>query len=241
MKDEFSLDSIGSGEIRLLQPKDGYRFSLDAVLLAHFIKTQADEVALEIGCGNGVVLVLLSHLQKFNHVIGIEVQQELAELAQKNVVLNHISNVEILHGDFRQKQTTLPEHSFDLIFANPPYRKLGTGKLNPKEQKAIARHEVKMKLEDLFDCGNRLLKKEGRITLILPSIREADLNELVKANGYHWRERKSVYSFAGEPPAFVLCTVSKDNGEFLHHPDLIIYDSPAVYTANMQALLNWTD
>lgn len=237
MKDQFSLDSIGSSRIRLLQPKGGYRFSLDAVLLAHFIKTDPDEVALEIGCGNGVVLVLVSHLQKFKRVIGIEVQQELAELAQKNVELNKIKNAEILHGDFREM--TLPEQSFDLIFANPPYRKLGTGKLNPKEQKAIARHEVKMKLENLFDCSNRLLKKNGRITLILPSFRDADWKEIVQAHGYHWKERKSVCSFEGEPPAFVLGSVSTTAGDLIQHPDLIIYDAPGVYTAEMQKLLNW--
>lgn len=221
----------------MLQPKGGYRFSLDAVLLAHFIKTGPNEVALEIGCGNGVVLVLLSHLQKFKRVIGIEVQRELAELAERNVTLNEIKNAEILHGDFRE--TTLPENSFDIIFANPPYRKLGTGKLNPKEQKAIARHEVKMKLENLFDYSNRVLKKNGRITLILPSFRDPDLKEIVQAQGYHWKERKSVYSFEGEPPAFVLCTVSKTACDLVQHPDLIIYDAPGVYTPEMQKLLNW--
>lgn len=194
-------------------------------------------MALEIGCGNGVVLVLLSRLQKFKRVIAIEVQQELSELAQKNVALNNIGNAKILCGDFREMR--LPENSFDIIFANPPYRRLGTGKLNPKEQKAIARHEVKMKLENLFDYANRLLKKNGRITLILPAFRDPDLKQIVQAHGYHWRERKSVYSFAGEQPAFILCTVSKAAGEFIQDPDLVIYDSPGIYTDEMQELLTW--
>jgi tRNA1Val (adenine37-N6)-methyltransferase len=236
---EFSIDSIGKNSVRLLQSKGGYRFSIDAVLLAHFIKTKPDEEGLEIGCGNGVVLVLLSHLQKFKRIVGIEVQQKLAGLAEKNLRMNRIDHAEIVNADIRQLPAAVAEQRFDFIFANPPYRKLGTGKLNPKEEKAIARHEVKMKLEDIFRYGASLLKPKGRITLILPSFRETELKKLAEANRFHWREKQYVYSFAGEKPAFILCTFSKSEGKLNENANLTIYDSPNVYTAEMKKLLNW--
>lgn len=234
-KDEFTIDSIRSSRIRILQSKRGYRFGLDAVLLAHFLKLRPQEEAMEVGAGNGIIPVLLSFLQQFRRITAIELQHELAALARKNLELNGIENVVVLETDLHDLE--FPSNSFDLIFSNPPYRKLGHGKLNPSQQKAVARHEIRMKLEDLFACAGRFLKPEGRLSVILPDFRENDFVKLALRHRFVWRERRYVHSFADRPPAFFLATLNRVAGTFLEHPKLVVYESPGLYTAEMEKLL----
>ena len=235
--DSFTLDSIWNKKINILQPARGYRFALDAVLLAHFLKIDSNEQALEIGSGSGVITILLSRFQKFQRVVAVEVQHSLAELSKKNFHLNSILNAEVLEEDIRNLKRLLPANSFDLLFSNPPYRKAGTGKLNPSHQKAIARHEIRMKMEDIFVCAKEFLKPEGRLSVILPIFRETDFLLLAERYGFHWIEKRYVHSFKEEVPAFFLASLSLARRKFTEHPSLVIYDSPGVYTPELQRML----
>ncbi len=236
--DSFSLDSVWNEKnVKILQPKRGYRFALDAVLLAHFLKIEPQEEALEIGSGSGIITVLLSRLKPFKKVVAVEVQHSLAELSKTNFELNSISNAEVLEADIKDLKSILRPNSFDLLFSNPPYRKSGTGKLNPSQQKAIARHELKMTLEDLVLCAVQFLKEGGRLSIILPGFREDDITRLAKFYRFHWRERRYVHSFADDSPAFLLATLSKNPGNCVDHPRLLIYDSPGTYSVELQRML----
>jgi tRNA1Val (adenine37-N6)-methyltransferase len=234
---DFTVDSIWIPEIKIQQSRHGYRFALDAVLLAHFIRAAAHENVMEIGCGNGVIIILLSHLQQFKKLIGIEIQPELARLSRDNIKLNGIRNVEILEGDARNLDRRLPSKSLHLIYSNPPYRKAGSGRLNPSREKAIARHEIELKLENLFDIAEKFLCPDGRLTLILPEFRESDFVKLCSRYGFFLNERRYVHSFDGQPPAFFLGTASRQNSGFLEMPPLIIYDRTGEYTEEMQRML----
>src|SRR5262245_7186357 len=111
--DEFTIDSIYRADIRIKQPRHGYRFALDALLLAHFLRLESHERALEVGCGSGVVLVLLAKLnQQYQSLIGVEIQPELAALATENVASNKIPNAEIIEGDIRQIANERQQQSF---------------------------------------------------------------------------------------------------------------------------------
>lgn len=236
--DSYSLDSIWNDEkVKILQPKRGYRFALDAVLLAHFLKIEPQEEALEIGSGSGIITVLLSRLKPFKKVVAVEVQHSLAELSKTNFALNSISNAEVLEADIKDLKSILQPNSFDVVFSNPPYRRAGTGRLNPSQQKAIARHELKMTLEDLVLCAVQFLKKDGRFSFILPGFRESDITRLAKLHRFHWRERRYVHSFANDPPAFLLATLSRNPGNCVDHAALLIYDSPGTYSAEIQRML----
>ena len=235
---QYTEDSIWSKEIRVLQPGKGYRFALDAVLLAHFVKPKPEDRLLEIGAGSGVVSILISKLNRFRSVTAIEIQKELAELCRKNFELNEIENGEIHETDVRDLSRIFTGVFFDQIYSNPPYRKAGSGRLNPSSQKAIARHEIKMKLQDLFDCANTFLKTAGRLTVILPAFRESDFRQLASGYHFHCHEWKHVHSFADAPPAFFLATVGKSPAAFIERPRLVIYETPGEYTQEMWKLLN---
>ena len=232
---QYTTDSIWSEQIRIIQSKNGYRFGIDAVLLAHFLRTSPEDEVLEIGSGNGVIAILLSHLQPFKKLIAVEVQQDPAKLAAQNFELNQIKNAEVLHADARELQLS---RKFDLIFSNPPYRKIGAGKLNPQPEKAVARHEICLTLQDLFSCADRHLKPDGRLSVILPHFREKDLVRLSRRHDLPLRERRAVHSFRDDPCAFLLVTLSKAASKPLEHPPLVIYDAPGRYTAEMQSLLS---
>jgi tRNA1Val (adenine37-N6)-methyltransferase len=233
----YTIDSIWRADIRIKQPARGYRFALDALLLAHFAQLEAREQALEVGCGSGVVLVLLAKMRRYAHLTGVEIQPQLAALARENLRQNSVQNAEILEADIREAVNTLPAHSFHLLLSNPPYRRAGAGRLNPQPEKAIARHEIRMKLEDLFDAAQKLLRPDGRLTVILPGFREADFDRLVLQHSLVLGERRYVHSFAAEPAAFFLATVSRVKGPVVGHPRLVIYETAGVYTNEMQRLL----
>jgi tRNA1Val (adenine37-N6)-methyltransferase len=235
-KMQYTEDSIWSKEIKVLQPVKGYRFALDAVLLAHFVKTKAQDRLLEIGAGSGVVTILISKLSPFHSVAVVEIQTELADLCRKNFELNEISG-EICETDIKDLSKIFSVASFDVIYSNPPYRKAGSGRLNPSSQKAIARHEIKMKLQNLFECANTFLKSTGRLTVILPAFRESDFLELTSHYQFQRQQWKYVHSFADAEPAFFLATVGKSPGTLIEHPRLVIYESPGNYTREMRSLL----
>ncbi len=116
--------------------RDGYRFALDAVLLAHFVKTGPTERILEIGAGSGVVTILVAALNSYHSVDAVEIQSELAEVCRKNFESNNVPNATVHQADIRKASSLFPRESFDLIYCNPPYRKAGAGRLKSVDSKS---------------------------------------------------------------------------------------------------------
>ncbi|HES59868.1 MAG TPA: methyltransferase domain-containing protein, partial [Caldithrix sp.] len=156
---EETLDEILNSSFRLYQKKKGYRFSLDSLLLANFVSLKNTKSVIELGCGNGVVtLILARHFSNVNFTC-VEIQEDLADLAKKNVHINSLeNNVAILKADASKINNYLPPQSSDAIYFNPPYRKLNSGRINPNSEKAIARHEIKGSLIIFLKAAQYLLK-----------------------------------------------------------------------------------
>jgi tRNA1Val (adenine37-N6)-methyltransferase len=237
IKMQYTEDSILRDGIRILQPERGYRFALDAVLLATFVKTQPTDSILEIGAGSGVVSILIASTHPYQSLAAVEIQEELAELCRKNFEINQLKNAVVYHEDVKNISPLFSNESIDLICCNPPYRKVGTGRLNPSTQKAIARHEIKMKLEDVFECSNRFLKPDGHLTLILPTFRQKDFLLLVERYNLNRMEHRYVHSFENEPPTFFLTTLGKKEEPVVELQPLVIYEKPGEYTHDMNRLL----
>src|SRR5512143_2899300 len=138
-RDGETLGTFYHGRIGVLQAKKGYRFSVDAPLLADFIRTGLDDEALELGAGNGIISLLLS-VKPFRKITAVEIQEGLADLARRNVELNGLGGrIEIVLADWR---TFEPGRTYDLIFSNPPYIKRSTGFLSASAERSAAKHEL---------------------------------------------------------------------------------------------------
>ncbi len=222
-----TLDMFFNGKLQIIQKKKGYRFSMDAVLLSQFINLRKNERVIDLGTGCGILPLLLSHTTKAHSFVGVEIQKGLAECARKNVVLNHLEDrVSILGQDFRELKETFPAGSFDVALSNPPYRKYRTGRINPSLEKAIARHEINGRLEDLISIASYLLPPKGRCYLIFPASRTVDLLVVLRGERLEPKRMQFVYPRMGEEAKFILVESMKTSGVELKIMDpLILHES----------------
>ena len=240
MMEEETLDTILNGHLRLLQNKKGYRFSLDSILLSHFVSLKPRMRAIDLGCGNGIILLILA--KRFPHVncVGLEIQENLAALARKNSQLNNLSEkVEIFSGDARNIKNIFPAHSFDAVIFNPPYRKLNSGRINPQLEKAIARHEINGSLKDFLMTAKYLLKPAGRIFTIYPAKRLVELVYLFRKSDIEPKIMKLIFSDSSSEAQFILVEGKSGSREELKiEPPLFIYDHDKNYTQEMSGIFN---
>lgn len=183
---ETTLDWIR--DLKLYQHKDGYRFSVDALLLYAFVNMKHVNHAVDLGTGSGIIGLLLAKKYPKSTVLLVELQKTLARLAEKNISLNGLQEqVSLLNADIKDLRSLLGPHCCDLVVSNPPFRKPTTGRLSTGEEKAIARHELKIKLPELAAAASYLLKGKGRFFMIFHPDR---LLEVLDALRLHHLEPK---------------------------------------------------
>lgn len=171
------------GAVRIHQPVDGYRFSIDSVLLAGFARARAGERVLDLGTGCGVILLIMAHRYHLGTFTGIEIQEELATLAAKGFEENGWSEAGVVKlGDFRT-QGSFDEGAYDLVVCNPPYFDAARGKISSNRGRAFARQGLTAKLSDVMAAAERAMAPGGRFCLIWPWNRREEVLEAASANG----------------------------------------------------------
>ena len=170
IKEHEVLHSFLNGELRIIQSRQGYRFSVDALLLAGFVSIKREDVVVDLGTGCGIISLLLAKMRGVGFIFGVELQEELATQAKRNTALNDLEKkIAIIRGDFRDLPLT--SRFANVVVCNPPYRKGESGRINPDPCKAIARHEIAAGLDDILSAGKKLLKPGGKLALIYPANR----------------------------------------------------------------------
>jgi len=223
-----TLDLFLDGRLQIIQKKKGYRFSVDTFLLSQFVRIRKNERVIDLGTGCGILPLLLSQNAKANSFVGVEIQRGLVECAEKNVILNHLEDrVSILKQDFRELKTIFPQGSFDVVLSNPPYREYQTGRINPSMDKAIARHEIKGKLEDLISIASYLLPPKGRCYLIFPALRTVDLFVALRKGNLEPKRIQFVHPRMGEEAKFILVESFKASGVELKIMSPLILEEPS--------------
>lgn len=219
-----TLDVFCNDRIRLIQKKEGYRLSIDPFLLANFLRLKAGETLLDIGAGCGIIPIYLSSKGCANRLVGIEVQEELYELSLRNKALNGCANVEFLKGDVRA--AGLPPGGFDVVVSNPPYVKAGTGRTSPGKSRLIARHESALDLRSLLDAAAHLLRTHGRLCLIYPARRLAELIGAAQGADLEPKRLRPVYSRQGTAAvlSMVECLKGAGKGVSVERP-LYVYEN----------------
>ncbi|MFO7737980.1 MAG: methyltransferase [Desulfatiglandaceae bacterium] len=168
------MDLFLEGRLKLIQSREGYRFSIDAVLLSEFVTIRPRDTVVDFGTGCGVIPLMLLVTKPAGYAFGLEIQAELASQAMRNALLNGLDQkMKVILGDI--KNPPLVEKCADVVICNPPYRQVKDGRINPDVRKAIARHEIMASLDDILRAAKRLLKKKGRLALIYPSVRLVDV------------------------------------------------------------------
>ncbi|MEN6489714.1 MAG: tRNA1(Val) (adenine(37)-N6)-methyltransferase [Smithella sp.] len=237
---EETLDEILNGLVRVFQKKRGYRFSIDALLLAHFVSLQARSKALDLGTGSGIIPLILANRFPHTSWTGLEIQANMAQLADKNVQLNGLQErIAIVHGDARKSRNMFAAHFFDAVTCNPPYRKINSGRINPGEEKAIARHEIEGSLKDFLHAAKYLLKPGGKFFAIYPAKRLVELVSLFRASSMEPKRMKLVFTNEASNAVFVLAEGRYGSREELKiEPALFIYDQDKRYTRQMNDIFS---
>jgi len=216
------------GFFAILQPAGGYRFSIDAVLLADFAAAVRCRTVLDLGTGSGIVLLLLARLRpELRCGVGVEIQRELWEFARRNIEENGLAGtLSAVHGDFREAQPGLSPGAFDLVVSNPPFRRLGEGRRNPDPRKEIARHEVTCTLSDVFRTAGRFLSPRGRFAMIGLPKRLPEILSCAAAAGIFPERLRFVHPYADRPANLLLFAGSRRKSpELSVLPDLAVYAS----------------
>mgnify|MGYP001034431993 CR=1 FL=1 len=181
------IDCFMDGRLKLIQSKDGYRFSIDAILLAEFVTIRQGDVIVDLGTGCGVIPLILLLTKLVGYAFGLEIQEELAGQAARNVLLNGFDDkMGVVQGDI--KNPPIVEESADVVICNPPYRQVKSGRINPDPRRAIARHEIMASIDDILRAARSVLRKKGRLALIYSSVRLADI--LVRMRRFDMEPKK---------------------------------------------------
>jgi tRNA1Val (adenine37-N6)-methyltransferase len=232
-------DVFWGGCLRLKQHRCGYRFSIDAVLLAGAVAPRPHERVVDLGTGCGIIPLMLAFRRPDLRVWGVEIQADLAALALENVRDNGWSDrVTILQEDMRELGPERFGGPVDRVLSNPPYRSARSGRVNPDGQRAMARHEIAVTLPDLLASVKRILKTGGRLHLIYTAERTAELLGCMRAAGIEPKRLRSVHSTASGDACLVMVEAIKAGrpGMSLSTP-LVVYDAEGRYSAEVSGLL----
>ena len=237
--EELTEESLFGGKLRCLQPRQGYRFSVDAVLLAHLLVPEPEARILDLGAGCGIVSLILSHRFPTASLVALEMQPRLAEIIRRNVASNTLaSRITVIEGDCRRIATLLPQGSCDWVAANPPYYPTGSGRHYPETERARARHEILGGIGEMAEAAAFALKSGGRAAFVYPAGRAEILLSVLWENRLAPKRVQRVHPYPGAEAGLVLVEAVKDGGEGLAvlPPFFICQEKGGAYTVEMAAM-----
>jgi tRNA1Val (adenine37-N6)-methyltransferase len=233
-----TLDPILGGLVRVLQRERGYRFSLDAILLADFATLPARaRNALDLGAGAGVIALLLAATNAAERVVGLEVQAGLADLARRSVALSAlVDRVEIVQGDLKDPDV-LPRDTYDLVVSNPPFRSLAEGPPSPNRERAIARHELAANMAEVARAAKRFLRSSGRACFVYPAGRLAEACATLAQTGLWPRRLRLVHPRIEAAAELCLIDARKERGRPLEVLAPLVVHEGRGYTEELRRIL----
>lgn len=217
---------------QIIQDRERFCFGMDAVLLTGFVKVKRGEKVLDLGTGTGIIPILLEAKTEGNHFVGLEIQEESAEMARRSVTLNGLDEkINIVDGDIKEASKIFGGATFDVVTTNPPYMTEHHGLQNPEAPKAIARHELKCTLEDVVRESAKVLRPGGRFYMVH---RPRRLNEIINLMTQYKIEPKRirmVHPFADREANMILVEGLRGGRSMMKvDPPLIVYKEQGVYT-----------
>lgn len=226
------LDDLGRKGYKIIQNPEKFCFGIDAVLLSGFAKVKPGSKVLDLGTGTGIIPILMEAKTEAEHLTGLEIQEESADMARRSVALNGLENkISIVTGDIKEAGSLLGAASFDVITCNPPYMIGGHGLQNPSVPKTIARHEILCTFEDVAREASYLLKHGGAFYLVHRPFRLAEIITTLTAHKLEPKRIRFVHPYIDKEPNMVLIEARKGgNPRVTVEKPLIVYKAQGEYT-----------
>ena len=232
------IDELQRNGYRIIQNPKRFCFGMDAVLLSGFARAKKQERCLDLGCGNGIIPILMEAKTEGKHFTGLEIQPESADMAKRSVALNGLQDrIDIVEGDIKDASKIFGASSFHVVTTNPPYMTAQHGLTNLYEAKTIARHEVLCNLEDIIRESARLLMPGGRFYMVHRPFRLAEIISLMVQYRMEPKRMRLVYPYVDREPNMVLIEgLLGGNSRITVEKPLIVYEKPGVYTQEIREI-----
>lgn len=237
------LDDLQLAGLRILQKEQGFRFGMDAVLLADFARIAPRDRAADFGTGTGIIPLLLAGRGRALHIDAFELQPEMADMARRSVMLNGLEDRIAIHAvAVEEADRVISPGTLDAITCNPPYGQPGATLLNPSEALSIARHQTGAGLRNWFAMAYRLLRGKGRFSMIYPAPRMLEVMRLLSAARLEPKRFRLIYPSQSKAANLVLIEAMKDAKPMLHpEPPLIVYGEDGRMTPELRRIYHITD
>ena len=231
LKENERIDDLERNGYHIIQDTKRFCFGMDAVLLSGFARVKEGAHVLDLGTGTGIIPILLEAKTKAEHLTGLEIQEDSADMARRSVLLNGLGDkIDIVTGDIKEAESLFDAASFDVITCNPPYMIGKHGITNEGDAKAIARHEILCTLEDIVSRAAKLLKPGGNFFMVHRPFRLAEIMAVLQAYKLEPKRMQLVYPFVDKEPNMVLIEANRGGKPRLTvEKPLIVYKEPGVY------------
>ena len=232
------LDDLQRDGLRIIQNPKWFSFGMDAVLLSAFASADTGDRCIDLCTGNGVIPLLMSSRTPAGHFDGLEIMEDIAEMAMRSVRYNHLEErINIRAGDVREAVSIYGASTFQVVTVNPPYLTENGGLINPDDHKEIARHELRLNLREMLETSVGLLEPGGHFFMVHRPFRMAEiLHEMIIA-GIEPKRLRMVHPFHDREPNMLLVEgVRGGNSGMVVDRPLIIYKDKGVYTEEVEKL-----
>lgn len=232
VNDGERIDDLQLNGLKIIQNPEWFCFGIDAVLLSGFARVKNKETVVDLGCGNGILPLLLYGKYFPKHITGVEIQEQVAEMAKRSIDLNKLTDrIDIYKGDIKDCANALGKGIYDIVVTNPPYKKNETGIINPYDAKAVARHEILINLDEIALSASKLLKFGGRFYMVHRPERLKDIIISLNNHNLMLKRLRFVHPKFDKRPNMVLVEAAKSGGDFLKiDAPLYVYNSDGSYT-----------
>ena len=232
------LDDLQNHGLRILQKPNGFRFGMDAVLLAHFTRLHPHDRVADLGTGTGILPLLMSQTEPTAHFDVFEWQPDMADMASRSVALNRLEDRITVHcEDLRNAPKRLGHGSMNAVVCNPPYGKQGGTIQSQSKEHLLARHETECTLDDILLACAALLRTGGRLWIVFPAQRALELMDGLRSHRLEPKHIRLVCAKASKPPYLLLMEAVKGAKPMLHwQAPLIVYQEDGQETDMLKAI-----
>lgn len=238
VKDGETLDDLQLKDICIIQKREGFRFGIDAVLLANFANVKKKHKVMDLCTGTGIVPFIIKGKKEPEKIVGLEIQNEFVEMANRSIKINGFNNtMEFLHGDLKDKELLKSIGRFDVVTVNPPYKLEKSGIVNPNDKYAIARHEVMCNLDNVIEACRIVLKDNGRLYMVHRPERLADIFCIMRKYKIEPKRVQMVHPNTKKPANILLVEGQRDGGAYLKwEPPIYVYNDDGSFSKEINEI-----